>query len=334
MMKKGVMVMAGLVAAVSAQAEMHKKAKIYVAGHRGLVGSAIVRQLKDEGYSNIITCNHEELDLRNQQEVYRFMHRERPEYVFMCAAKVGGILANRDKPAEFIYDNLMIQSNIVHASYHFKVKKLLFLGSSCIYPRDCPQPIKEEYLLSSALEPTNDAYAIAKIAGIKMCQSYNKQYGTNFIACMPTNLYGPNDNFDLETSHVLPALLRKVYTAKMRGEKEFIAWGTGASFREFLYVEDLADACIFLMNHYDGSEIVNIGTGKDVAIKELVEVIKDVVGFEGDIVWDRTKPDGTPRKLLNVDRMKELGWQANTNLRSGIEKTLAWCNEYHIFEGY
>lgn len=332
-MKRGLsMVMAGLTAAVSCQAEMHKKAKIYVAGHRGLVGSAIVRQLKDEGYSNIITRNHHELDLRNQQEVYKFFHHERPDYVFMCAAKVGGILANRDKPAEFIYDNVMIQSNIIHASYHFKVKKMLFLGSSCIYPRNCPQPMKEEYLLTSELEWTNEPYAIAKITGIKMCQAYNRQYETNFIACMPTNLYGPNDNFNLETSHVLPALLRKVYTAKLRGQKEFVAWGTGSPFREFLYVEDLADACIFLMNQYDGSEIVNIGTGVDVSISELTNMIKEVVGFEGEIVWDRSKPDGTPRKLLNVDKMTELGWQAKTDLKAGIEKTLEWCERFHIFE--
>lgn len=324
--------MVGLIAATIVHATMHKKAKIYVAGHRGLVGSAIFRQLKDEGYTNIITCDHELLDLRNQQEVYRFFHKERPEYVFMCAARVGGILANRDKPAEFLYDNLMIQSNILHASYHFKVKKLLFLGSSCIYPRDCPQPIKEEYLLTSELEWTNEPYAVAKIAGIKMCQAYNRQYGTNFISCMPTNLYGPNDNFNLETSHVLPALLRKIYTAKLQGDDTFVAWGTGAPFREFLYVEDLADACIFLMNSYDGQEIINIGTGVDVSIKELTEMIKDVVGFEGDIVWDRSKPDGTPRKLLNVDRLTQLGWQAQTDLKTGIEKTLEWCKEYRIFE--
>lgn len=330
-MKIGLLVMAVFVAAVSCQAEMSKKAKIYVAGHNGLVGSAIVRQLTAEGYTNIITRSHTEVDLRNQQEVYRFFNREKPDYVFLCAAKVGGILANQTKPAEFIYDNLMIEANIIHASYHMKVKKLLFLGSSCIYPRMCPQPIQEEYLLTGELEQTNYAYAIAKIAGIQMCRAYNEQYGTKFISCMPTNLYGPNDNFDLETSHVLPALLRKIYQAKVRGDKDFVAWGSGEPYREFLYVEDLADACIFLMNQYDGKEIINIGTGVDVRISELVEIIKEIVGFEGNIVWDRSKPDGTPRKLLNVDRIHALGWYAQTDLHTGVHKTFEWCKKYNIF---
>lgn len=330
-MKIGLLVMAVFVAAVSCQAQMPKKAKIYVAGHNGLVGSAIVRQLTAEGYTNIITRSHTQLDLRNQQEVYRFFNREKPDYVFLCAAKVGGILANQTKPAEFIYDNVMIEANIIHASYRLKVKKLLFLGSSCIYPRMCPQPISEDYLLTGALEQTNYAYATAKIAGIQMCRAYNEQYGTQFISCMPTNLYGPNDNFDLQNSHVLPALLRKIYEAKQRGDTDFVAWGSGEPYREFLYVEDVADACVFLMNHYDGKEIINIGTGIDVKISELVEIIKEIVGFEGNIIWDRSKPDGTPRKLLNVDRIHALGWCAKTDLHTGVRKTLEWCKKFHIF---
>lgn len=331
-MKERWLVMVAFFAASTAQADMPKDAKIYVAGHGGLVGSALIRRLKADGYHNIITATHKEVDLRNQQEVYRFFDGERPEYVFLAAAKVGGILANRDFPAEFIYDNLMIACNVIHAAHHFNVKKLLFLGSSCIYPRDCPQPMKEEYLLTSELEWTNEPYAIAKIAGIKLCQSFNRQYGTKFISCMPTNLYGPCDNFNLETSHVLPALIRKIYTAKLRGDKEFIAWGTGTPYREFLYVDDLADACLFLMNHYEGDEIVNIGTGIDVTIAELVELIKEAVGFDGEIIWDRSKPDGTPRKLLDVNRIKDLGWQAKVTLRDGLERTLDWCKEHRIFE--
>jgi GDP-L-fucose synthase len=324
--------MVAFFAACAAQADMSKDAKIYVAGHGGLVGSALVRRLEADGYYNIITATHKEVDLRNQQEVYRFFDHERPHYVFLAAAKVGGILANRDYPAEFIYDNLMIACNVINAAHHFNVKKLLFLGSSCIYPRDCPQPMREEYLLTSELEWTNEPYAIAKIAGIKLCQSFNRQYGTKFISCMPTNLYGPCDNFNLETSHVLPALMRKIYTAKLRGDKEFIAWGTGTPYREFLYVDDLADACLFLMNHYEGDEIVNIGTGVDVTIAELVELIKEAVGFDGEIIWDRSKPDGTPRKLLDVSRIKDLGWQAKVTLQEGLERTLDWCKEHRIFE--
>lgn len=324
--------MAAFMATSIASADIPKNAKIYVAGHTGLVGSAIVRRLKDFGYSNIITTDHKSLDLRNQQDVHCFFNRERPDYVILAAAKVGGILANRDHPAEFIYDNLMIAANVIHASYLCKVKKLLFLGSSCIYPRNCQQPMKEEYLLTSELEWTNEPYAIAKIAGIKLCQSYNRQFGTKFISCMPTNLYGPNDNFDLESSHVLPALIRKIYTAKQRGDKEFIAWGSGEPYREFLYVDDLADACIFLLNHYEGDEIVNIGTGVDVTIAQLIELIKTVVGFDGQIIWDRSKPDGTPRKLLDVNRIHQLGWQAKVTLEDGIKKTVDWCREYHIFE--
>lgn len=331
-MKERWLAMAVFLAASTAQADMAKDAKIYVAGHGGLVGSALVRRLQVDGYHNIITANHKEVDLRNQQEVYSFFDKERPDYVFLAAAKVGGILANRDYPAEFIYDNLMIACNVINAAHHFNVKKLLFLGSSCIYPRNCPQPMKEQYLLTSELEWTNEPYAIAKIAGIKLCQSYNRQYGTKFISCMPTNLYGPCDNFNLETSHVLPALIRKIYTAKLRGDKEFVAWGTGAVYREFLYVDDLADACLFLMNHYEGDEIVNIGTGVDVTIADLVALIKEAVDFNGEIVWDKSKPDGTPRKLLDVSRMKDLGWQAKVTLQDGLKKTLDWCKEHHIFE--
>ncbi len=324
--------MVACIAATTAQAEMPLNAKIYVAGHRGLVGSAIIRRLNELGYRNIIVRNHKELDLRDQQEVYRFFTRERPDYVILAAAKVGGILANRDYPAEFIYDNMMIAANVIHASYRCKVNKLLFLGSSCIYPRNCPQPMKEEHLLTSELEWTNEPYAVAKIAGIKLCQSYNRQYGTKFISCMPTNLYGPHDNFDLQTSHVLPALMRKIYTAKQKGDRQFVAWGSGTPYREFLYVEDLADACVFLLNHYEGNEIVNVGTGVDVTIAELIELIKQEVGFDGEIIWDTTKPDGTPRKLLDVSRLAQLGWQAKTSLQEGIKKTLDWCKQYHIFQ--
>jgi len=314
------------------QAAMHKDAKIYVAGHRGLVGSAIIRKLEQEGYHNIITRTHHEVDLRKQHVVDAFFAAEKPDYVFLAAAKVGGIWANQTYPAEFIYDNLMIECNIIHAAYMHGVKKLLFLGSSCIYPRNCPQPIKEEYLLSSALEETNKSYALAKIAGIDMCQAYNKQYGTHFIACMPTNLYGPYDNFHPENSHVLPALLRKIYLAKQNNEPEVVLWGTGTPLREFLYVDDLADGVLFLMNHYDGNEIVNIGTGKDVTIRELADLIKEIVGYNGTFIQDASKPDGTPRKLLDVSRLHELGWDAPTLLRDGIQKTLDWCHEHQIFE--
>jgi len=299
-------------------------AKIYVAGHNGLVGSAIMRKLHADGFNTIITRSTHELDLRNQQAVNNFFAQQKPEYVFLAAAKVGGIKANMDRPAEFIYDNLAIELNVIHAAYTYGVMKLLFLGSSCIYPRDCLQPIREEYLLSGPLEKTNDAYAIAKIAGIKICQSYNTQYGTKFISCMPTNLYGPHDNFDLQSSHVLPALLAKFDRAKKDNASEVVVWGDGTPRREFLYVDDLADACLFLMRNYEGNEIVNIGTGTDVTILELAEHIKEAVGYQGALVFDATKPNGTPRKLLDVSRITNLGWQAKTSLQEGIRKTLEW----------
>ncbi|ADL07287.1 GDP-L-fucose synthase [Thermosediminibacter oceani] len=303
---------------------MHKGAKVYVAGHKGLVGSAILRKLQAEGYSNIVTRTHQELDLTNQQEVYRFFETERPEYVFLAAAKVGGILANSTYPAVFIRENLLIQTNIIDAAYRYGVKKLLFLGSSCIYPKFAPQPIKEEHLLTGALEPTNEPYAIAKIVGIKMCQAYNKQYGTNFISVMPTNLYGPGDNFDLETSHVLPALIRKFHEAKVAGAPHVVVWGSGTPRREFLHVDDLADACLFLMNNYDSSEIINIGVGKDLTIAELANLIKEIVGYKGEIVFDTSKPDGTPRKLLDVSKLFNLGWRPRIRLEDGIRSTYEW----------
>ena len=300
---------------------MNKDSKIYVAGHRGMVGSAIMRKLEELGYKNIITKSKKELDLTNQFQVNHFFHFEKPEYVFLAAAKVGGIKANDDFRGDFIYDNIMIQSNIIKSSHDNGVKKLLFLGSSCIYPKMSPQPIKEEYLLTGLLEPTNDAYAIAKIAGIKMCQDFNKQYGTNYISAMPTNLYGINDNYDLNNSHVLPAMIRKFHEAKLEGKDQVEIWGTGTPKREFLYVDDLADACIHLMLNYNGSEIVNIGTGQDVTIAELAVGIKNIVGFEGDIYFNTEMPDGTPRKLLDVSKLKELGWTYKTSLIDGIKKT-------------
>lgn len=306
---------------------MNLNSRIYVAGHRGLVGSAIIRNLKENGFSNIITRTRAELDLLDSQKVSEFFTKEKPEYVFLAAAKVGGIQANDTFPAEFIFENLQVQNNVIHNSYLNNVKKLLFLGSSCIYPRECPQPIKEEYLLTGPLEKTNEAYAVAKIAGIKMCQSYNKQYGTQYISVMPTNLYGINDNFDLESSHVLPALLRKFHDAKVADAKEVIMWGTGSPMREFLFVDDLAEACVFLMNNYSDSEIVNIGTGEDIKIKDLALMIKEIVGFKGEIINDTTKPDGTPRKLLDVSKLHNLGWKHKTPLRGGIEKTYQWFLE-------
>jgi len=306
---------------------MPKDSRIYIAGHRGLVGSAILRKLKDSGYVNLICKTHRELDLTRQERVEAFFDRERPEYVFLAAAKVGGIGANSAYPAEFIYQNLAIQTNIIHASHRFEVEKLLFLGSSCIYPRDCPQPMKEEYLLSGYLEATNAPYAIAKIAGIEMCRSYNRQYGVRFISVMPTNLYGPNDNFDLETSHVLPALIRKFHEAKVDGRKAVEIWGTGTPRREFLHVDDLADACVFLMDTYDGSEIVNIGVGRDLTIRELAEMIAEIVHFEGDLRFDAGKPDGTPVKRLDVSRLRALGWEAKIPLRQGLEETYGWYRE-------
>ena len=299
---------------------MNTTSKIYVAGNTGLVGSAIVRMLHGKGYTNIVSTPSSHFDLRRQDDVERFFKNNEPEYVYLAAAKVGGIIANRDYPGHFIYDNLMIQSNIINAARKFGVKKLLFLGSSCIYPKMCEQPIKEEYLMSGPLEPTNDAYAIAKIAGIKLCQAYRKQYGFNAISLMPTNLYGPNDNFDLESSHVLPAFIRRFHEGKDR----VTVWGDGTAMREFLHVDDLAEACFTCMKDYDSGDIINVGTGVDVTIKELAETISDVVGFSGKIEWDTTKPNGTPRKLLNVDKVKSLGWEPKISLRDGIESTYRW----------
>ena len=303
---------------------MNKDSKIYIAGHRGLVGSALVRKFQELGCDNLILKTRSELNLLNQQEVADFFAVEKPEYVFLAAAKVGGIGANSTYPADFVYENMMIQTNIIHSAYENNTKKLLFLGSSCIYPKMAEQPIKEESLLTGELEPTNDAYAIAKIAGIKMCQAYNKQYGTNYISVMPTNLYGPNDNFDLEKSHVFPALVRKFHEAKINKEAEVVVWGTGTPIREFLCVDDLAEACIYLMNNYNGDKIVNIGTGVGVTIRELAESIAKVVGYEGKLVFDTSKPDGTPIKINDVSYLNSLGWQAKTDLLSGIEKTYNW----------
>lgn len=303
---------------------MKKEAKIYVAGHRGLVGSAIIRTLMKNGYTNLITRTHSELNLLDQQAVANFFTTEKPEYVFLAAAKVGGIMANKEYPADFIYQNLQMQNNVIENSHQNKVTKLLFLGSSCIYPKMAPQPIKEEYLLTGPLEPTNDAYAIAKIAGIMMCQSYHRQYGSNFISVMPTNLYGENDNFNLENSHVLPALIRRFHEAKISGAPSVTLWGTGTPKREFLYVDDLAEACLHLMQTYNEPEIVNIGTGEDVTIKELAETIAEIVGYKGILDWDTTKPDGTPRKLLDVSKLHSLGFKHKTPLEEGIKKTYLW----------
>jgi GDP-L-fucose synthase len=295
-----------------------------------MVGSAIKRKLESNGYSNLVYRTHKELDLTNQQAVNNFFGSERPEYVFLAAAKVGGILANSTYPAQFIYENLMIESNIIHAAYIYGVKKLLFLGSSCIYPKFAPQPMKEEYLLTGELEVTNEAYAIAKIAGIRLCKHYNQQYGTNFISVMPTNLYGTNDNFDLETSHVMPALIRKIHEAKINGDPEVVVWGTGSPKREFLYVDDMADACVYLMEEKDSKDIgefVNIGVGKDLSIKKLINLLCEVIEYNGDIIYDTSKPDGTPRKLLDVSRLHSLGWKEKIPLRQGIEQTYSWYKE-------
>ncbi|KJR40493.1 nucleoside-diphosphate-sugar epimerase [Candidatus Magnetoovum chiemensis] len=304
-------------------------AKIYVAGHRGLVGSAILRLLKAKGYNNIIYRTSKEIDLRVQSETDAFFKANKPEYVFVASAKVGGILANSTYPAQFIYDNLSIATNIIHASYKYEVRKLLFLGSSCIYPKLSPQPITEDCLLSGKLEPTNEPYAISKIAGIIMCQSYNRQYGANFISVMPTNLYGPNDNFDLKTSHVLPALIRKYDDAKKASADSVTLWGSGNPKREFLFVDDLADACFFLMRSYNKSDIINIGTGKDISIKELAMLIKESVGYKGETLWDTSMPDGTERKLLDVSKINALGWNSSISLKQGIELTYKWfCDNY------
>ena len=306
---------------------MNLDAKIYVAGHRGLVGSAIVRNLEDKGYKNIIYRTHKELDLTNQEAVRTFYEEERPEYVFLAAAKVGGIHANNTYPADFIYENLMIQNNVIKAAHDFEVKKLLFLGSTCIYPKMAPQPIKEEYLLTGSLEETNEAYAVAKIAGLEMCKFFKRQYGDNFISCMPTNLYGPNDNFDLKNSHVLPALIRKFHEAKVNNSEAVEVWGTGTPLREFLYVDDMADACVFLMENYDGEQHVNIGTGEEVSIRELAETVKEVVGFDGELVFNTEMPDGTPRKLTTVDKLHGLGWKHKVSLDKGIRLAYNWFLE-------
>lgn len=303
---------------------LDKHSKIFVAGHRGLVGSAIMRALESHGYSNIIVRTRHELDLTDQRAVERFFASEKPEYVFLAAAKVGGILANSMYRADFIRENLLIQTNVIHQSYKAGVRKLLFLGSSCIYPKFAPQPIKEEYFLDGKLEETNEAYAIAKIAGIMMCQAYNQQYGTNFISVMPTNLYGPNDNFDLQNSHVLPALIRKFVEAKEQNAPEVVVWGTGSPKREFLHVDDLADACLFLMKNYDRSEIINVGTGQDISIKELAELIKSITEYQGRLRFDTSKPDGTPRKLLDVSKLTALGWKPTISLETGIRETVQW----------
>ena len=303
---------------------MQNTSKIYVAGHRGLVGSAIVHRLREQGYTSIITRTSQELDLRRQADVESFFETERPEYVFDAAAKVGGIYANNTYRADFLYENLAIQNNLIYSAYRFGVKKLLFLGSSCIYPKLAPQPLHEDALLTGPLEPTNEPYAIAKIAGIKLCEALRDQYSFQAISCMPTNLYGPNDNFDLQTSHVLPALIRKFVEAKENGAKEVVAWGTGAPLREFLHSYDAADAMIFLMQNYDGREFLNIGTGEDVSIKALTEMIAEIVGFTGAIVWDTTKPDGTPRKLMAVGKLHALGWRHKIELREGITSVVEW----------
>lgn len=320
---------------ITTNSDMQKNAKIYVAGHRGLVGSALMRQLHFQGYSNIVTRSHQELDLTNQEAVSDFFALEKPEYVFLAAAKVGGIHANNTYPADFIHQNLAIQTNVIQQSYMNGVKRLLFLGSSCIYPRDCPQPIKEEYLLSGPLEPTNRPYALAKIAGIEMCWSYNRQYGTSYLAIMPTNLYGPNDNYDSNNSHVIPALINKFHLAKQNQLKEVTVWGTGTPRREFLYSEDMATACVYVMNLPDNSyfqllaserndgtpPLLNLGSGEDLTISELANLIKSVVGYEGNIIFDSNKPDGTMRKLMDVSRLSKLGWKYSTNLETGLSLT-------------
>ena len=303
---------------------MNRADRIFVAGHQGLVGSAILRRLQGEGYENLLVRSRSELDLEDQQGVNELFASEQPDYVVLAAAKVGGIYANSTYPAEFIRSNLVIQMNVIEAAYRTGVRKLLFLGSSCIYPKHAEQPIREEALLQGPLEPTNEAYAVAKIAGIKMCQSYNRQYGTNFVSVMPTNLYGPNDNFDLMGSHVLPALIRKFHEAKAAGQEEVVVWGSGQVYREFLHVDDMADACVFVLKHYDGSEILNIGCGQDVTIAEVAQLVKETVGFEGQITFDRTKPDGSPRKLLDVSRLFALGWRPKIDLREGLAETYAW----------
>ncbi|WP_395052703.1 GDP-L-fucose synthase family protein [Flavobacterium sp.] len=313
---------------------MLNNSKIFVAGSNGMVGSAIIRELEKNGYYNIVVRSSKDLDLRNQQAVISFFEKEKPEYVFLGAAKVGGIHANNEYPAEFLYENMMIQNNVIHTSHLYKVKKLLFLGSSCIYPKFSSQPIKEEYLLTGELEPTNEAYAIAKIAGVKMCKFYNKQYGSNFISAMPTNLYGINDNFDLSNSHVLPALLRKFIEAKNNNHTSVTIWGTGSPKREFLFVNDLAEACLFLMLNYNSNETINVGTGVDISIKQLAETIKEITNYNGELIFDDSKPNGTPRKLLDVSKINNLGWKHSTKINDGIKETLSWIkeNNYKVFK--
>ncbi|MEA2604210.1 MAG: GDP-L-fucose synthase [Acidobacteriota bacterium] len=307
--------------------DIPRSARIYVAGHGGLVGSAIVRRLRQDGFENLFTATREQLDLRDQAAVSYWFRANRPEYVFLVAGTVGGILANSARPAEFIYDNMMIHATVVQAAHLYAARRLLYLGSSCIYPRECPQPIREEYLLTGLLEPTNEPYAIAKISGIKLCQAYRRQYGCDFISAMPTNLYGPHDNFDLQSSHVLPALMRKLHDARIEGRDEVTVWGTGSPRREFLHVDDLADACLFLMRHYDQDEHVNVGTGEDLSIHELAETLREVVAPGLRLVFDPTKPDGMPRKLLDVGRLHDLGWHHRIGLREGIESTYAWFRQ-------
>ena len=302
---------------------MNRNARILVTGHRGMVGSAIVRRLRADGYDNLLLRTHAELDLLDQRAVFEFLSMQQPDYMFIAAAKVGGIQANNEYRADFLYQNLVIEANLIHGAHQAGVQQLMFLGSSCIYPRDCPQPIKEEYLLTGPLETTNEPYAIAKIAGVKLCDSYRRQYGRQYVSVIPTNLYGPNDNYDLANSHVLPALIRKAHEAKARGDTDYMVWGSGTPRREFLYVDDLADACVFLMETGYEDTLLNVGTGEDVTIRELAETVMDVVGFDGNIVYDHSKPDGTPRKLLDVSRMSALGWRARTGLREGIEYAYA-----------
>lgn len=306
---------------------MKKTDKIYVAGHRGLVGSAIVRNLKEKGYVNVIGRTHKELDLTNQATVREFFEAERPDVVVLAAAKVGGIHANNTAPADFAYENLQIQCNVIECCHKYRVKKLLFLGSTCIYPRMAPQPIPEDALLTGPLEETNEAYAIAKIAGLEMCKFYKRQYGDDFISCMPTNLYGPHDNYDLEGSHVMPAMIRKFHEAKVNGAPAVELWGTGTPLREFLYVDDMADACVFLLENYSGEQHVNIGTGKEVTIKELAETVKQAVGYRGEIIWNKDMPDGTPRKLTNVDKLHDLGWMHKTELEEGVKLAYQWFED-------
>jgi GDP-L-fucose synthase len=309
--------------------QMKPDARVFVAGHRGLVGSAIVRRLEAEGFTRALTATREQLDLRDQAAVNYWFRANRPEYVFLVAGTVGGILANSTRPAEFIYDNMMIHATVVHAAHLFPVKRLLYLGSSCIYPRDCPQPMKEEHLLSGTLEPTNAPYAVAKIAGIRLCQAYRQQYGCDFVSAMPTNLYGPNDNFDLASSHVLPALIRKFHDAKVEGRGEVVIWGTGSPRREFLHVDDLADACLFIMEYYDRDLHINVGTGEDLSILELAEMVRDVVFPEARLTFDASKPDGSPRKLLDISRLQGLGWHHRISLRDGIAATYQWFLAHH-----